>query len=601
MPLDENLPTFYLKPSPDNVKHHQAAYFTQHGSEPEPAYVLKHLDPAAPQSRSCYAAALFDSYNPDVLYGEVLAQPGWTQPTLLQEEIRKNGGVPPPPQPILPTEFTIQLYNPDSQVVVRQKEGKWGAAPSYEFSVPQNTFRTPSGSTLDRTLNDPASDITTPKLNFVWKKEGRMSKDFSCYMTGKSTDPQTKKKGGKEADITVALFSGLKEVTLYEPNMYRVDIEDPKGFEVILILGACVIRDLYFNPPKETFHLGDARKNSGGILGRKGSSPIDPALVHPPLPGRAPQQNGAGWHGAPRQNGVPPQGLGITTANAAPQANGAPPAYAHPSHKPQTPNDVKRQSLPPLQTSPQGQRQPQPGPSQQRPLQQQRPPQQQQQRPPPPLDPRSQWEIDAETARLRAQAEAEARAQQRAEEARRRERERQAEAESRRLRKQLEHEEKERRRKQAEVDKETERLRKKYGNQENLIPPQAQHRHSAPLLQGPFQRPSGPQQPPRQPQPQCGSNGLFVYHPPQPQRPQAQVRVTQPMRPSQPPRPQGPYLQAPGPQQAASSSSFFGGGGLLKPDDGKRLKACGGKKSFWGLRSKSDQGATLQKKKSSMF
>ncbi|EOD51168.1 hypothetical protein GTA08_BOTSDO13808 [Neofusicoccum parvum] len=337
--LDENLPTFFLKGSPNGVKHHEAYYYSQHGSEPEPTYTLKHPDPSMPDGKNVYAAGLFDAFNPEVLYGEVYIKPEWTYPTLSQEEIRKNGGVPPPPQPVLPTEFTIQLYDPDQQVVVKQKSGSWGGTASYEFSMPQNTFRLPSASSLDRSLNDPAADITTPKINFVWKREGKLSKDLSCFMTGKSTDPAKKKRKMKEPDIAVALFRALREVTVYESNLYRVEMEDPKGLEIVLLLAAATIKALYFGQVNETFN---------------------------------------------------------------------------------TQYDEK-----------------------------------------PPLDPRAQWEIDAEHSRLKLAQAAEAREQRRAQENKQRERQRSDEAEQRRLRKIVEAEDKQRRKKAAEVDKETERLRRK--------------------------------------------------------------------------------------------------------------------------------------------
>jgi hypothetical protein len=230
---------------------------------------------------------LFDSHNPDILYGEVLSKPGWSQPTLSQEEIRRNGGVPPPPQPIFPTEFAIQLYNPEQQILVQQQTTRWSSTVSYEFSMPQTSFRTPSGSSLDRSLNDPGADPTIPQINFAWRKEGRMGKDMTCYLTGKSTDVTGKKaKKSKEPDIAVALFSGLKEVTIMEPNLYRVEVEDYKGLEVVLLLGAAVIRDLFFRDPRESYHIVDpaSRKNSGGVRGRAGSSPAAAtANVTPPI------------------------------------------------------------------------------------------------------------------------------------------------------------------------------------------------------------------------------------------------------------------------------------------------------------------------------
>ncbi|KAF1962677.1 hypothetical protein CC80DRAFT_541830 [Byssothecium circinans] len=516
--LDAALPTFFLKPSAEKIKHKESFYFTQHGSEPEATYALTSVDPAATAAKNTYAVALFDSHNPDVLYGEVLSKLGWTHPTLSQEEIRKNGGVAPPPQPIFPTEFAIQLYNPDQQVIVKQQTTKWSNTASYEFSMPQTTFRTPSASTLDRSQNDPGADATTPQIHFVWRKEGR--RDMTCYLTGKSTDPTGKKaKKSKEPDIAVALFSGLKEMTIMEPNLYRVEVEDYKGLEVVILLSGAVIRDLFFNNQKESYHILDPyiRKNSGGMRGRKGSSPLEGSNVVPPV--MTPQP--------PQQQAAPAQ-----------PAKGA--AVKGPYNLPSR-NDAKRTSLPPLKTSNQSQSTPR-------------------------LDPRSQWEIDAETARLKAQVEVEAREQRRQNELARQRREEEEERKTRQFLQEEERKrqraEKERRRRQAEVEQETERLRRQFGNQSNLLPPtQSPQRHSAPPMQTQWQRPSHP--------------------------------------PVQPPRPhgQGPYLQPYGLKPAAASQSTFFSNGLPKPNV-NGLK----KKSFWGLRSKSEANAnTLKKKQSSMF
>lgn len=538
--LDENLPTFFLKASPNGVKHHEAYYFAQHGSEPEPTYTLKHPDPSMPDGKNIYAAGLFDAFSPEVLYGEVYIKPEWTYPTLSQEEIRKNGGVAPPPQPVLPTEFTIQLYDPDQQVVVRQKPGSWGGTATYEFSMPQNTFRLPSASSLDRSLNDPAADITTPKINFVWRREGKLSKDLSCFMTGKSTDPAKKKKKMKEPDIAVALFRALHEVTVYESNLYRVEMEDPKGLEIVLLLAASTIKALYFGQINETFNVGDAavRRPTGGLLGRKKSLPLDNALM---------------------ASGALP---------ARPTAQSAPPPG--PMQRPPQPSrsDMKRQSLPPLQTG-----------SSQKQLEAQ-----------PKLDPRAQWEIDAEHTRLKLAQAAEAREQRRAQEAKQRERQRGEEAEQRRLRKIVEAEEKQRRKKAAEVDKETERLRRKYGTQENLLLPN--QRHSIHGMLGPSQRQPGPSRP--TPVPPRLSNGLFPQQSARP-TPPPQMAPRPQLRPPQPrPQPSGSWHRP-----AVSQSAYFGGGGVIKPDEGKKLKQP--KKSFFGLRSSSDEGKGKLSKKQSSF
>ncbi|EEH47548.2 uncharacterized protein PADG_03632 [Paracoccidioides brasiliensis Pb18] len=354
--LDENLPTFFLKPANNKPKFNSSFFFVQHGEEPTPAYTLRHLDPSLPGSKNRYAVGIYDSFSPDVLYAEVLLIPKWTLPTLSQETIRQNGGVPPPPEPILPHEFIIQLYNPDQQVLVRHKPKSWNSVASWEFEVPQQTFRQPSVSTLDRTLSDPAASDITPKLKFIWRKDGKLSKDLGCYMSGKKLDD----KKGKEPDITIAILRGFKEVTLYEPNLYRVEIEDFKGLEVILLLGAVVIRDVYFGQISECFHISD---------------PPNPAI----------------------------------------------PVLSAPPNKPQRPQI----SIPQRETRP------------------------------PPVDPRTQWEINAETARLKREAEAEAKE--------RRRREKEAEKETRRL---LEAEQREARRRQAAIDQETERLKKLYAKED---------------------------------------------------------------------------------------------------------------------------------------
>ncbi|KAF2765900.1 hypothetical protein EJ03DRAFT_279184 [Teratosphaeria nubilosa] len=280
--LDDNLPTFFLKPSA-NAKHHRELYLSYQGSEPAPSYSLKHVDPesASPHDRNCYAAALFDSHNADILYGEVVVRPSFSPPTLSQEDIRRNGGVPPPPQPNLPNEFVIQLYAPDQQVRVERKEGKWGSSDSYEFSMPTTSFRTPSASTLDRGQSDPASLNITPKVNFVWKRESKLNKDLTCYYTGKNTD-DVKKKSRKDPDIIITLWRSLREMTMYEPNLSRVDIEDPRGLEMVLLLSAVVLKDVYFGGNiKDIFNVSDTpcqRKLSGG--GRKLSNPQHTHSIH---------------------------------------------------------------------------------------------------------------------------------------------------------------------------------------------------------------------------------------------------------------------------------------------------------------------------------
>ncbi|CZR57162.1 uncharacterized protein PAC_07051 [Phialocephala subalpina] len=468
--LDENLPTFFLKPSSDNPLS-STIYLSEHGSELQPEYILRRPDPKLPGSKNCYAVALYDSYNPEVLYAEVLVQPEWQQPTLSAAEIRAQNGIPPPPIPIVPNQFAIQLYNPDQQVIIRQIPGTTFTPAHWEFEMPQTSFRTPSASALDRSQNDPAASDITPKISFKWKRDGKLSKDISCFLYGKSTDG----KKNKDPDIVVAMYKN-SNLTVYQPNMHRVEVEDTKGLEVVLILGAAVIKDIFFNASRELFNIGapgvnappmnTKRKNSGPVIAGKASA-------SPPV----------------MSGGILP-----TTRINVPASQIRPPQA--PLHAQQ---NISR---------------------------------------PPAADPRTQWEIDTETERLKRIVSAEEKARARADR-----------EEEKRIRKMLEQEEKEARRRQAEVDKETERLRKQYGVPAANPGPSVSF---APALPQRQQQPSMPQwqsaphsqaPPVIRPQSTPGGPGPSVNT--WLQRPQAQG---------------SPYLQAPG-NGTASSSGFFGLGG----------------------------------------
>lgn len=287
--LDENLPTFFIKPASDNPRH-STILLGQGGHDLQPEYTIRRPDPNLPASKNCYAIALYDSYNPDVLYAEVLVQPEWTQPTLSQAEIRANNGVTPAPVPVVPNNFTIQLYNPDQQVIIRHIAGSWNSSAYWEFEMPEYTFRLPSTSALDRIQSDPAASEVTPKVSFKWKREGKISKDITCYLAGRSTDG----KKSKEPDITVAMFRHGKELTIYQPNMHRVEVEDLKGLEVVMILGAAVIKDIFFNASREMFNISSpttTHKNSSGISinnGRTNTTPPSGPVASGALPAPGP-------------------------------------------------------------------------------------------------------------------------------------------------------------------------------------------------------------------------------------------------------------------------------------------------------------------------
>lgn len=429
-----------------------------------------------------------------------MIEPKWTFPTLSQEEIRRNGGIPPPPEPIMPTEFTIQLYNPDQQVHVVQKSGQLLGSARWEFSMPQDVFRMPSSSILDRSQNDPIYDANTPKINFAWRKESKFTKELTCYVTGKSTDLAKKK--SKEPDIAVAMFKGLRDITIYEPNLSRVEMEDPKGLEVVILLGAAVIRDVFFGRDIRTvFNVSDAHRKH---------SATSPAGAHPAI------------------TAAPAAGNGLYNQSAAGAG--------------QSTN-------------------------------------------PPAVNPRTQWEIDAETARLKAQTEAEERARRKEEERLRRERERAAEEETKRLRRMVEEEERQRRESERKVAEETRRLQQLYG-----VPP---HQLQAPMMSG-----ANPQHPQTAPIPEAqfpphqSQQNWYAYnqqHPPPPTQQQPYNYVPNASYQQQfnyPPRPAtvSSHLTAP-PQEARPGSSGNG----AKPR----------RRSFLNLRG--DDLTKLAKKRSSVF
>jgi len=270
--LDENLPTFHFRPSTDNPLN-TVLHFTHNGSDPAPAFLLRRPDPANSQSKNRYAIAVADPSFADAIYGEVLVEPEWQLPSLSAAEMRSQNGLAVPPTPLVPETFVLQLYNPDQQVVVKRREGGFAKSESWEFEMPERSFRIPSASRIDREASDPLATDLVPRVMFRWKRDGRLNKDMTCYLVGKSV--QGKK--NKEPDITIALFKqGRNDTALavYEPNMQRVDVEDRKGLEVVLLLGCEAIRDLYMGNRQDVFNTAGASAPQPG--GRKNSKPLTP-------------------------------------------------------------------------------------------------------------------------------------------------------------------------------------------------------------------------------------------------------------------------------------------------------------------------------------
>lgn len=308
-------------------------FLCHHGNEPYPAYTLRYPDPASPSaSKNRYAIALCDPYVPDIIYGEILIKPEWTQPSLSADAIRQNGGETPPPEPLLPSKFTVYLYNPDQEIEVRYKPKTWNSPAAWDFEMPQHTFRQPSSSTLDRTQLDPAIADVTPKLRFGWRRDSKLSKDLVCLLFGKTAmipdtsnaKASSKNKnncGMKEPGITISIFKALREMTLYEPNLYRVEMEDFKGLEVVLSLGAVAIRDVWFGGLKDAFRVDYAALKSNSVQKKPMQGPAAAAAAPAPA---------------------------VAATTAAPMANNQPPTVSgalipsRPQQKPPGPSPAQR-------------------------------------------------------------------------------------------------------------------------------------------------------------------------------------------------------------------------------------------------------------------
>ena len=282
--LDENLPTYRFRTSSDNPLH-TLLYYTHNGSEPTADYLIKRPPPSS--SHNQYALGLFDIQYASVLYAEILLKPEWYQPTLSAAEIRANGGQSVAVAQV-PQTFSVSLYNPDQTVNVRHHQGSW-SKDAWEFEVPERSFRLPSTSRIDQESTESQVPELIPRVNFRWKRDGRMSRDMTCYMSGKTVGG----KKNKEPDITIALFKAGKtpSVAIYEPNMRRVDVEDRKGLEVILLLSAEVIRDLYLSPRQDPF-------NTAGAKPPANVSKVDKPTASGPSMAGAATIAGAGMSGA---------------------------------------------------------------------------------------------------------------------------------------------------------------------------------------------------------------------------------------------------------------------------------------------------------------
>ncbi|PHH61760.1 hypothetical protein CDD82_2104 [Ophiocordyceps australis] len=282
--LDENLPTYRQLPCADNGLRTLLS-LTHNGSEATSEYLLER--PLASTAPNQYVLSLLDAPHPSVVYAQVLVSPEWTQPSLSAAELRATPFGQSDQLPLTPDVFTVSLYNPQQSVTVHKRQHRaWGKPDAWEFEVPQCSFRRPTASQVDRELDDAAvaaADLE-PKVLFRWRRDGRLSKDMTCYMCGRTVGGRK----SKEPDITVAMLrcggsraSGQTSwrMTIYEPNMARVHVQDGKGLEIIFLLSAEAIRDLYLVPRPNVFNVGGNANNKTSSNGNKTSNKWPPPLV----------------------------------------------------------------------------------------------------------------------------------------------------------------------------------------------------------------------------------------------------------------------------------------------------------------------------------
>ncbi|KAL7270443.1 hypothetical protein RUND412_006850 [Rhizina undulata] len=320
MPLDENLPTFHLNPLIHAPNVTTLAY-TANGSESQQVYT-KTRDPKA---LSTYSATLHDFFVPDITYASVSCSPSIHTPATANE----------PQKILLPAEFRIDLFNPDSSVNIEFRHSTLRGN-YWEFTLPKTSFLQPTSSKLD-VISSQYQLSTMPRITFRWRKEGFMTRpQLRCSLVSPGNLPNNKKKqGAGEPDIPIAMFYGLGdrkgagEIQIYQSNLKRVHVEDFKGLEVVLILSAMVIAEVWFGNPLAAFNIESGNVVGTSKPGRQGSGApvLPPALtVSPPAP--PPPQN-------QQQFSVPPTISPLSPGGVANNRGYSPPgAYPTPHQNP---------------------------------------------------------------------------------------------------------------------------------------------------------------------------------------------------------------------------------------------------------------------------
>lgn len=155
----------------------------------------------------------------------------------------------------------------------------------YEFTLPKRSFVTPSNAGIDAYYRPPETG-DEERLTFRWRKEGGAlsRKQLRCSLVSPGNLPNSKKKqGAGEPDVTVAIFEGLGdkkgagELVMMEGGLKRVECEDIKGLEMVLVMGARIINDVYFCNTQRIFEMDLAALQREGPQRRR-------LMMSPPTP-----------------------------------------------------------------------------------------------------------------------------------------------------------------------------------------------------------------------------------------------------------------------------------------------------------------------------
>lgn len=238
-----NVPSafLYTHVKPKEEPHIVTLSYTVSGSEPQAIYTLTR----SPTLRNTYSLTLSDASFPSIHYAHLTTALEFAATT-----------PPDPPKPLLPKSFTLNLLNPTSTVTISllhtTLRGNF-----WEFTLPKQSFTPPSASRIDTHYTAPPST----HLTFRWRKEGSAltRRQLRCSLVSPGNLPGAKRNAGAaEPDIPLAMYSGLAstrgELTIYESNLARVELEDMKGLEMVLLISARVINDIHFVPTAQSFN-----------------------------------------------------------------------------------------------------------------------------------------------------------------------------------------------------------------------------------------------------------------------------------------------------------------------------------------------------------